>query len=270
MERRRILSDRRSSPDRRIFPRIEVIFPIKLKLKDVASARRSKIQGELIDISRRGASLKLGAYLPVHSLITLRIDPSPLSSKIEMGGQVIWSSSLGKGNKFRCGVVFLEPKPEQVSIIEKLLDRLEKKLFVFERTVYLTDTNAEGNTYFTKYFEWQGMAREEFVRSNVPGLGAILQSGVRIITVEAYLHFIHETVLFDEILINVSTSNIKKTSLDLVFTYTNKKTKQLVAEGRQKLTFADSTGKLIHIPEEIREKAMYFLIEAGKSQGVKK
>lgn len=270
MERRRILFDRRSSSDRRIFPRIEVIFPIKLKLKDVASARRSKIQGEVIGISRGGASLNLGAYLPIHSLITLSIDPSPLSSQIEMGAQVVWSNLLGKDNKSQCGVVFLKPKPEQLSVITKLLQRLEKKTFVFERTVYLTDTNAEGNTYFTKYFEWQGMAREEFVRANVPSLTAILQLGVRIITVEAYAHFIHETVLFDEVLINVNTSNIKKISLDLIFTYTNKKTNQLIAEGRQKLAFADSAGKLIPIPEEIREKAMYFLIEAGTAPGAKK
>lgn len=270
MERRRTLLDRRNSPDRRIFPRVEAIFPIQLRAKEVASARRSKIQGEIINISRGGASLNLGAYLPIHSLITLRIDPSPLYSQIEMGAQVIWSNRLGKGDKSQCGVVFLKPKPEQLSVITKLLQRLEKKTFVFERTVYLTDTNAEGNTYFTKYFEWQGMAREEFVRANVPGLTAILQSGIRIITVEAYLHFIHETVLFDEVLINVNTSNIKKTSLDLIFTYTNKKTNQLIAEGRQKLAFVDSTGKLIPIPEEIREKAMYFLVEAGTSRGAKK
>ncbi|MDH5744866.1 MAG: hypothetical protein OEZ52_15085, partial [Candidatus Aminicenantes bacterium] len=74
----------------------------------------------------------------------------------------------------------------------------------------------------------------------------------------------------DEILIKVNTSNIKKTSLDLIFTYTNKKTNQLVAEGRQKLAFADSTGKLIPIPEEIREKALCFLVEAGKIPGVRK
>jgi len=270
MERRRPLPDRRGSPDRRIFPRIEIVFPIQLKAKEVAAALRSKIWGEIINISRGGASLNLGAYLPIHSLITLRIDPSPLSSQIEMGAQVVWSNRLGKGDKCQCGVVFLKPKPEKLSVITKLLQRLEKKMFVFERTVYLTDTNAEGNTYFTKYFEWQGMAREEFVRANVPGLTAILQSGVRIITVEAYLHFIHETVLFDEVLINVNTNNIKKTSLDLIFTYTNKKTNQLIAEGRQKLAFADSIGKLIPIPEEIREKALYFLVEAGRTPGVKK
>ena len=147
---------------------------------------------------------------------------------------------------------------------------MERKVFIFEKTVYLTDTNAEGNTYFSRYFDWQGMAREEFVRTNVPGLVAILQSGVKMITVEAYLHFIQETFLYDEILIDVKTSNIKKASLDLIFTYTSKKTNQLIAKGRQKLAFADATGKLIPIPEEIRKNAMYFLVKEDTTQGAEK
>ena len=147
---------------------------------------------------------------------------------------------------------------------------MERKVFIFEKTVYLTDTNAEGNTYFSRYFDWQGMAREEFVRANVPGLIGILQSGVKMITVEAYLHFIQETFLYDEILIDVKTSNIKKASLDLIFTYTSKKTNQLIAKGRQKLAFADATGKLIPIPEEIRKNAMYFLVKEDTTQGAEK
>jgi len=147
---------------------------------------------------------------------------------------------------------------------------MERKVFIFEKTVYLTDTNAEGNTYFSRYFDWQGMAREEFVRTNVPGLVAILQLGVKMITVEAYLHFIQETFLFDEILIDVKTSNIKKASLDLIFTYTNKKTNQLIAKGRQKLAFADATSRLIPVPEEIRKNAMYFLFKEGTTQGAEK
>ncbi len=147
---------------------------------------------------------------------------------------------------------------------------MERKVFIFEKTVYLIDTNAEGNTYFSRYFDWQGMAREEFVRTNVPGLVAILQSGVKMITVEAYLHFIQETFLYDEILIDVKTSNIKKASLDLIFTYTSKKTNHLIAKGRQKLAFADATGKLIPIPEEIRKNAMYFLVKEDTTQGAEK
>jgi len=147
---------------------------------------------------------------------------------------------------------------------------MERKVFIFEKTVYLTDTNAEGNTYFSRYFDWQGMAREEFVRTNVPGLVAILQLGVKMITVEAYLHFIQETFLYDEILIDVKTSNIKKASLDLIFTYTSKKTNQLIAKGRQKLAFADATGKLIPIPEEIRKNAMCFLVKEDTTQGAEK
>src|SRR5437762_1629723 len=60
------------------------------------------------------------------------------------------------------------------------------RAFVFLKTVYLSDTNAFGNTYFAKYFEWQGMARESFFnRVLFPDQQAFLASGIKLITAEA-------------------------------------------------------------------------------------
>ena len=141
---------------------------------------------------------------------------------------------------------------------------MSKKKFVFNKIVYLCDTNAEGNVYFAKYFEWQGQAREEFVKINVPTLLSILQSGIKLITYEAYASFKKETILYDEILIEIKTKNIKKLSLDLVFIYTNKKTGELVTTGWERLAFADATGNLIPIPEDIKLNALDFLDEQAE------
>ena len=133
--------------------------------------------------------------------------------------------------------------------------------FFFQKMVYLGDTNAEGNVYFARFFDWQGMAREEFYRKFVPGHSEILKSGVRIITLEAQLNFRNQLFLFDEVLIEVRTRNVRTASLELVFIYRNKKTDQVVADGYQKLSFSDPGGKIMLIPLSVKESASHFLIE---------
>ena len=138
-----------------------------------------------------------------------------------------------------------------------------QKEFIFQKRVFLKDTNAEGNVYFAHYFEWQGEAREDFFRENVPDHLQILQSGTRLLTVNAWITFKHSAYLFDEILINVKTIQLKQTTLELIFTFTNKATGNIIAHGGQKLAFSDSNGKTIPIPPSIVENAKLFLITSS-------
>lgn len=131
-----------------------------------------------------------------------------------------------------------------------------KKKFIFEKTVYLSDTNAEGNVYFAKFFEWQGQAREEFFKKIRPNF---LQEGIKLITVEAYSKYLHECRLFDEVEIIIKISQLRKASIKMNFTFINKKTKEKVAEGYQIIAYADIKGKIERIPPEIREKLAEFL-----------
>ena len=39
-----------------------------------------------------------------------------------------------------------------------------EKLFIYERRIYLSDTNSFQNVYFAKYYEFLGEAREELLR----------------------------------------------------------------------------------------------------------
>lgn len=132
--------------------------------------------------------------------------------------------------------------------------------FVFEKVVYLTDTNAEGNVYFARFFEWQGMAREEFLRQNVPDHMEILGSGVRLITANAWMTYQSECRLFDVVKIKINTASLKPASLELVFTFLKKGTDEPIGRGGERLTFASKDGQLIQIPKSIRENAERFLV----------
>jgi len=130
---------------------------------------------------------------------------------------------------------------------------MTKKAFSFEKTVYLTDTNLYGNAYFARYFDWQGMAREEFFRQVTQEYSEFIRSGIKFVTIEAYVRYHREVTLFDNVIIKVRPNNVQAATFELFFTYLNKKTGQLVAEGRQKIGFVNSAGKVIPIPNKLKE-----------------
>jgi len=136
---------------------------------------------------------------------------------------------------------------------------MEKKKFVFEKTVYLSDTNAEGNVYFAKYFEWQGQSREEFVKTYVPNILKLLQEGLVMITCEAHCYFLKPAFLFDQIEIEIRTSDVKKASFNLVFIFKNKNSNEVIATGIQKIAFSSKEGKLMPIPDAILKQTEFFL-----------
>jgi acyl-CoA thioesterase FadM len=131
---------------------------------------------------------------------------------------------------------------------------MTEREFIFEKTVYLTDTNLFGNTYFARYFDWQGMAREAFFKEIIGNAYAVLmQAHIKFVTIEASIKYHRETTLFDEVLIKVKADNIKAVTADLVFTYFNKNKNELIAEGWQKIGFVDAGGKVIPIPKPLIE-----------------
>jgi enediyne biosynthesis thioesterase len=123
--------------------------------------------------------------------------------------------------------------------------------FLFRKTVYLTDTNATGNTYFTNYFDWQGMVREEFVRFIMPDWEAFFKSGIKLITLEASMKYYYESVLFDDLLIKMKIGELKKTNVELLFKFFHQKTGKLLSEGRQRIAFATASGRYIPVPTEL-------------------
>jgi len=133
------------------------------------------------------------------------------------------------------------------------------KKFKFSKIVYLTDTNAFGNTYFAKYFEWQGMAREEFFKQIAGGYSEMLTSGVKYITISASVNFKKESFLFNKIGITVEPKRISLTTVELLFTFTNEETNEVLAIGKQKIGFSNIDNVVIPIPRELLEGAKKYL-----------
>jgi enediyne core biosynthesis thioesterase len=130
--------------------------------------------------------------------------------------------------------------------------------FVLEKTVYLAETNAEGNVYFARFFDWQGETRESYLKQAVSSeeYAAMMSSGLRLVTTNASITYHAPLYLFDEVQIKLTTRNIRNATLEMMFRYMNKKTGKLVAEGLQRLAFQANNGHLVHIPEPIRRIAL--------------
>ena len=140
---------------------------------------------------------------------------------------------------------------------------MSKEIFIYNKTVYLGDTNAEGNVYFANYFRWQGEAREAFYAAHFP-LDIWQQTGLKLITCDASVRYKKETVFYNELQIQVQTANIRNMSVELLFTYILKDTSLRVAYGKQRIAFADALGKLITIPQPIKDMAENFLIDGSE------
>lgn len=136
---------------------------------------------------------------------------------------------------------------------------MAKKEFVFEKTIYLTDANIYGNAYFSRYFDWQGMAREEFLKQVLPDYVSFFKSGTMLITKSASVEYTHEIKVLETVVVSISIGNVTRASFELIFTYKNKETNQIIATGKQVIILANSSGKIIPIPEALKEGAKEYL-----------
>lgn len=132
--------------------------------------------------------------------------------------------------------------------------------FEHECTVFLNDTNMEGNMYWLSFLRWAGDAREAFLAKETVNPLALMEAGVRMITVDSY--FKHEKPAFflDECVVRVATSDIAQCSLRLQFEIWNSIKKERLCTGWQRIAFSDANGQLIRIPEIIRNSALRFAV----------
>lgn len=136
---------------------------------------------------------------------------------------------------------------------------MSNKEFVFEKIVYLGDTNMFGNVYFARYFDWQGQAREAFLNRIIPNSISVFKSGIKFVTIEASVKYNKEALLYNEIMIKVSAENIKTTTLGLNFIYINKANQDIIATGKEKIGFVDINNKVIPIPQVLLDSLKSFL-----------
>ncbi|KHK55742.1 hypothetical protein PI87_11990 [Ralstonia sp. A12] len=131
--------------------------------------------------------------------------------------------------------------------------------------VYLKDSNAFANTYFSRYFEWQGVARErwfyECVDANLVGGNVIF------ITKRAHQEFVEETFPFQRVDCYLNTFRIRSCSAYLVFRFMSGG--RLVSLGYQQIVIAGADRSIQRLPEHVMQRAKdYELLEVEASLAI--
>ncbi|MFW2372262.1 MAG: acyl-CoA thioesterase [Gammaproteobacteria bacterium] len=129
-----------------------------------------------------------------------------------------------------------------------------------EMTPYLKDSNAYGNIYFARYFEWQGLCREKWFSECIcPNMFELEGS---LVTKSAHNDYVASIVPFQRIRCLLSTRNIKSASFELVFRFYDFDTNQLLSKGGQKIALIGHESKrLVRFPNDLLDKVKYYANE---------
>jgi acyl-CoA thioesterase FadM len=114
-------------------------------------------------------------------------------------------------------------------------------------TVTLKDSNAYGNTYFARHFEWQGICRERWFHECIAS--DMLQHQGVFITKHAEQDYVEETFPFDQVECEMNVTAVRRCSFWLEFRFFAKG--RLAARGRQQIVFADHARHISPLPEHV-------------------
>lgn len=113
--------------------------------------------------------------------------------------------------------------------------------------IYLKDSNAYANTYFSRYFEWQGVCRERWFHQCVRA-DMLQQEGV-FITKRAHQEYLQETFPFQTVDCQLNTYEVKQCSFYLVFQFLVNGAQ--VSNGYQQIVFASHDKRIKRLPEDV-------------------
>lgn len=265
-----------STIEKRKFPRLNQTLPITIHLngypEQAALCKNISEGGTYIEIPDVSVGENIMSLYGKHTKLWIKIFLSGSTEQVEALAVARWTKSMVKENKYGFGMEFLEFSPTQknrLSFYIKQRLKPESKKFIYKTKAYLGDVNLFGTVYFARYFDWQGEAREDFFQL-VPGHERLMTSGLVLVTKNASIEYKQSVRLFDEVILEVTTNNVKKLSFELVFRYYIKrllddpKTKGLAAVGREKICFvknSEITGEpeVVPVPEPIRQTALLSL-----------
>jgi enediyne core biosynthesis thioesterase len=250
--------------ERRKHQRIQKKYPIRVKLNNA-----DEWETHAVNISEGGLLMEwendpalispLTHQRKLRVTIELPEENQIVESEVDVA-RVQKIREWEEDSKYYVGLQFAGMEERyQHSLLQHLVKSNERRSqqFIYEKTVYLADTNLEGNVYFANYFKWQGEAREEFYRQYFPL--QLWQTGMKIITVDAHMDYKHETFFYDVVAIQIYVQHIRNMSLEMKFIFRHKQTNALLAVGSQRIAFAGPDGKLIPIPPEIKQIAGGFV-----------
>lgn len=116
--------------------------------------------------------------------------------------------------------------------------------------IYLKDSNAYTNTYFARYFEWQGVCRERWFHQCISE--DMLQSQGVFITKRAHTEYVNETFPFQTVECELNSFDVRHCSFYLLFRF--KVAGQLVASGYQQIVFASLSKQIQRLPADVLAK----------------
>jgi enediyne core biosynthesis thioesterase len=116
--------------------------------------------------------------------------------------------------------------------------------------IYLKESNAYGNTYFARYFEWQGICRERWLHQCIAQ--DLLQPKGVLITKRAHQEYLQETFPFQTIQCELNTFDVKSCSLYLIFRFLVDG--KPVSQGYQQIVFASHDKRIQRLPEDVLKK----------------
>lgn len=124
--------------------------------------------------------------------------------------------------------------------------------------VYLKDSNAFANTYFARYFEWQGVARERWFYECIDA--NLMSGGAVFMTKRAHQEFVEETFPFQRVDCYLNTFRVRTCSAYLIFRFLSGG--RLVSLGYQQIVFASMDRNIRRLPEHVMLRAKdYELLE---------
>lgn len=131
---------------------------------------------------------------------------------------------------------------------------LKGKTFHHHIDICLKDSNAYGNTYFSRYFEWQGICREQWFFQCIAK--DMLQSQGVFITKFAHQEYLQETFPFQRVDCLLNSYNIKQCSFNLRFEFLVEG--KLISRGFQKIVFANHNKKITRLPQDVIKEIKEF------------
>lgn len=124
--------------------------------------------------------------------------------------------------------------------------------------VYLKDSNAYTNTYFARYFEWQGVVRERWFHECIDA--DLLMSGrVIFVTKLAHQEFVEETFPFQHVECRLNTFRVQPCSFYMLFRFVSGG--RLVSLGYQQVVCANAQRAIQRLPEHVRQRVKAYELE---------
>jgi enediyne biosynthesis thioesterase len=137
--------------------------------------------------------------------------------------------------------------------------------YEYRHRVCFEETNIAGNVYYAHYVSWQGCCREMFLREHAPELVAEFGHGLALATTRVSCSYYRELLVFDEVLIRMSSTAISPSRLTMLFQYfrvSPQGEEELVAEGEQEVACVMRRGDQLEprpLPEALREAVQHYI-----------